>query len=130
MSARIVQRACDRCTLGVMDADNPHLHGRCACPCHLERLAAALHDAARLAMAADACNVILLHRVPRGEEGRRDLVSVAAYAEMAFSRNAAERELAIWCETCAVPLVLPAPRASEPEPDEEFGAEMLEPAER
>lgn len=32
----IVQKACDRCTQGVMDADNPHLHGLCRCPCHPE----------------------------------------------------------------------------------------------
>ncbi len=35
-----VQRACDRCTQGVMDADGPngygndHLYGRCRCACH------------------------------------------------------------------------------------------------
>lgn len=29
-----VQTACDRCTQGVMDQDNPHLHGLCKCPCH------------------------------------------------------------------------------------------------
>ncbi len=26
--------ACDRCTLGVMDATNPHLLGTCPCACH------------------------------------------------------------------------------------------------
>ena len=26
--------ACDRCTVGVMDATNPHLWGDCPCPCH------------------------------------------------------------------------------------------------
>jgi hypothetical protein len=31
---RKVQRACDRCTQGVMDAGNPHLLGGCSCPCH------------------------------------------------------------------------------------------------
>jgi hypothetical protein len=31
---RTVQRACDRCTQGVMDANNPHLWGACLCPCH------------------------------------------------------------------------------------------------
>ena len=36
----IIQRACDRCTQGVVDADGPsgpgndHLHGRCSCRCH------------------------------------------------------------------------------------------------
>jgi hypothetical protein len=30
----VVQKACDRCTQGVMDVDNPHLHGLCSCPCH------------------------------------------------------------------------------------------------
>jgi hypothetical protein len=30
----VIQTACDRCTLGVMDADNPHLHGLCECECH------------------------------------------------------------------------------------------------
>jgi hypothetical protein len=35
-----VQRACDRCSQGVMDADGPngpgndHLYGRCRCSCH------------------------------------------------------------------------------------------------
>lgn len=29
-----VQTACDRCTFGVMDAGNPHLHGLCECACH------------------------------------------------------------------------------------------------
>lgn len=31
---RSIQVACDRCTQGVMDATNHHLHGRCRCPCH------------------------------------------------------------------------------------------------
>ena len=26
--------ACDRCSVGVMDATNPHLYGECDCPCH------------------------------------------------------------------------------------------------
>jgi hypothetical protein len=26
--------ACDSCTQGVMDADNPHLYGDCGCRCH------------------------------------------------------------------------------------------------
>jgi hypothetical protein len=36
------QIACDRCTQGVMDADQPgwpgndHLYGRCTCDCHQE----------------------------------------------------------------------------------------------
>lgn len=30
----LVQIACDSCTLGVMDADNPHLTGKCNCKCH------------------------------------------------------------------------------------------------
>jgi hypothetical protein len=29
-----VQTACDRCSQGVMDAGNDHLHGRCKCSCH------------------------------------------------------------------------------------------------
>lgn len=29
-----VQVACDICTLGVMDGDNPHFHGKCNCECH------------------------------------------------------------------------------------------------
>lgn len=33
-ATKAVQRACDRCTQGVMDADNPHLWGLCKCPCH------------------------------------------------------------------------------------------------
>lgn len=32
-----VQVACDRCTNGVLDQDNPHLHGRCSCECHRQR---------------------------------------------------------------------------------------------
>lgn len=28
------QKACDRCTRGVMDSDNPHLRGECGCSCH------------------------------------------------------------------------------------------------
>lgn len=31
------QVACDRCTQGVMDQGNPHLHGRCPCPCHASK---------------------------------------------------------------------------------------------
>lgn len=101
------------------------------------RLAAAIHDAARLALAVQACNALIVHRVPRGEEGRRDLVTIGAYAEMAFARNAAERELALWRETCAVPLVVhspPSPQRGEGRDEgaseEEFGAEILEAAER
>ena len=30
----VAQTACDRCTLGVMDANNPHLCGACDCECH------------------------------------------------------------------------------------------------
>jgi len=56
---RVIQRACDRCTQGVMDADGPngpgndHLYGRCACSCHapLEQWERA-HQAAGLAEAA------------------------------------------------------------------------------
>ncbi len=33
-AARVVQRACDRCAQGVMDASNPHLLGTCSCACH------------------------------------------------------------------------------------------------
>jgi hypothetical protein len=40
-TASAVQRACDRCSQGVMDADRPdgrpgndHLYGRCRCECH------------------------------------------------------------------------------------------------
>jgi hypothetical protein len=39
-SRPVPQRACDRCTQGVMDADRPghpgneHLYGRCRCRCH------------------------------------------------------------------------------------------------
>lgn len=29
-----IQMACDRCSQGVMDSDNPHLHGICQCNCH------------------------------------------------------------------------------------------------
>lgn len=32
-----IQIACDACTVGVMDEGNPHLRGRCACPCHDRR---------------------------------------------------------------------------------------------
>lgn len=46
MSAeRTVQLACDRCTQGVMDATNPHLHGTCPCPCHDSRVRAQDVDA-------------------------------------------------------------------------------------
>lgn len=31
-----IQLACDKCTVGVMDGDNPHLTGRCSCDCHTE----------------------------------------------------------------------------------------------
>jgi protein gp37 len=30
----LLQKACDRCTQGVMDSENDHLHGRCRCECH------------------------------------------------------------------------------------------------
>jgi hypothetical protein len=38
------QVACDRCSLGVMDATNPHLYGECGCGCH-DRPYHADHDA-------------------------------------------------------------------------------------
>lgn len=28
--------ACDRCSVGVMDATNQHLYGECQCPCHTQ----------------------------------------------------------------------------------------------
>jgi hypothetical protein len=31
---RSVQVACDRCTQGVMDEGNDHMHNRCKCACH------------------------------------------------------------------------------------------------
>jgi hypothetical protein len=37
---RPIQKACDQCSQGVMDADsatgpgNDHLYGRCSCECH------------------------------------------------------------------------------------------------
>lgn len=31
---KIQTPACDRCTVGVMDATNPHLWGECDCECH------------------------------------------------------------------------------------------------
>jgi hypothetical protein len=34
MTVTVQSRACDRCTQGVMDEGNDHMHGRCACPCH------------------------------------------------------------------------------------------------
>jgi hypothetical protein len=34
MAERVVQKACDRCTQGVMAAANDHLWGRCRCACH------------------------------------------------------------------------------------------------
>lgn len=30
----VIQIACDKCTVGVMDQSNPHLHGKCNCECH------------------------------------------------------------------------------------------------
>jgi hypothetical protein len=61
---------------------------------NLATLAAALHDAARLAMAADSCNALIVLRVPRGEEGRRDLVTISAYTEQGFALRVAERKIA------------------------------------
>jgi hypothetical protein len=34
MQPKTPQLACDRCSVGVMDADNPQLHGLCTCHCH------------------------------------------------------------------------------------------------
>ena len=30
----MVQIACSKCAVGVMDQNNPHLHNKCSCPCH------------------------------------------------------------------------------------------------
>ncbi len=32
----VTQTACDECSLGVMDAENPHRNGFCRCACHAE----------------------------------------------------------------------------------------------
>jgi hypothetical protein len=32
--SRFVQIACQKCSVGVMDQTNPHLHGTCTCKCH------------------------------------------------------------------------------------------------
>ena len=51
--------ACDDCTVGVMDAGNPHLWGECDCPCHTENRRYGPgnpdweHDAARLERASE-----------------------------------------------------------------------------
>lgn len=33
----MTQKPCDKCTQGVMDQGNAHLHDRCTCPCHEAR---------------------------------------------------------------------------------------------
>ncbi len=32
---KLPQKACNKCTLGTMDGDNPHLWNKCLCKCHL-----------------------------------------------------------------------------------------------
>ena len=60
-----MQRACDKCTQGVMDADRPgrpgndHLYGRCRCRCHAGDRLGAMLDLPPIRVAAHECGVDL-----------------------------------------------------------------------